>query len=207
MTATDQELFAQATGGDVDAVGDLLRRHGPAARRNISGRIPRQWQSVVSEDDVMQQTYADAFRSIGRFEPTADGSFAGWLTSLARCNLRDATKMLEAEKRGGGRRRVEAPCTDESYVALYDLLAASGTTPSRHAAREEARAALKEAIQQLPDAYRTLVQLYDLEGQSIESVAQALNRSPGAVYMLRARAHSRLGEILGGPSDFLSGSS
>jgi DNA-directed RNA polymerase specialized sigma24 family protein len=48
--------------------------------------------------------------------------------------------------------------------------------------------------------------MWDLEGHSVEEVAASLGRSPGAVYMLRARAHRQLAEIMGAPSRFLSGS-
>ncbi len=48
--------------------------------------------------------------------------------------------------------------------------------------------------------------MYDLEGRSVEDVAGALGRTPGAAYMLRARAHRWLREILGRSSDFFGNS-
>src|SRR5438874_4374691 len=103
MPEVQDELLAKATAGDAGALADLLTRDGAAARRALHDAIPIKWQSVLSMDDVMQQTYAEAVVSIGRFENRGDGSFAGWLTQLARCTLIDALRMLEADKRGGGR--------------------------------------------------------------------------------------------------------
>ncbi len=79
-----------------------------------------------------------------------------------------------------------------------------GTTPSRHAARGEAHTALERAIAQLPEAYERVVRMYDLECRPAEEVAEALQRSVGAVFMLRARAHERLHEVMGDTSKYFT---
>jgi RNA polymerase sigma-70 factor (subfamily 1) len=204
MTTAEERILDRAQAGDTDALVGLLEKHGRAVRQAIAGRIPRRWRSMLSEDDVMQQTYVDAMLGIGRFVYQGEGSFRAWLASLAKCNLLDAVKALEAEKRGGGRRRVTEGLGDESYVALYEYLGAISATPSRDAAGHEARDALGRALEQLPASYRRVVEMYDLQGREIEDVAAALNRSKGAVYMLRARAHRQLAEIMGTVSRYLT---
>ena len=204
MSVSDDELVKQAVEGDRAALTELLGRHAPTVRQNVAKQIPRRRRSLLSEDDVMQQTYADAFRGIGQFVAIEDGSFAGWLSSLAQCNLQDAIRMLEAEKRGGDRRRLDVVRSDDSFVSLCELLSSSGSTPSGHFARVEARSALEQAIERLPQTYRQVVQMYDLEDRTIQDVSAALNRSPGAVYMLRSRAHDRLRELLGKASKFFT---
>jgi RNA polymerase sigma factor (sigma-70 family) len=79
-----------------------------------------------------------------------------------------------------------------------------GVSPSRMAAGEEIRARIDAAISRLPESYACVVRLYDLENQPIEQVAARLTRSQNAVYMLRARAHDRLRELLGPESDFFT---
>ncbi len=207
MDPSDEALLASARAGDREAMATLLQRHGAAARRAVNGRIPQRWRSVLSEDDLMQQTYADATMGLGQFEPRGEGSFPAWLSSLARCNLLDAIKMLETAKRGGDRRRVESPRSDESFVALYELLGATSRTPSRAAAATEARGVLGTALDQLPEASRQVIELYDLAGQPIESVAAELGRSEGAVYMLRARALQHLARAMGTASKFFTNAS
>ena len=91
-------------------------------------------------------------------------------------------------------------------IALHELLSGSVTTPSRHAARNEAKAAMEKAIEILPEVYRKVVTWYDLEGRSSQEVAAALSRSRGAVAMLRARALAKLRDILKSRSDYLSSS-
>ncbi len=199
-------LIAQAVDGSPDALSSLLEEFGPLVRREIGPRIPAQWRSVLSEDDVMQQTYADAFRSIGQFVPLGDGSFRAWLASLATFNLRDALRMLTAEKRGGDRKRVGNNPSSDSYDDLLDILSDSGTSPSGRVARNEGASALEDAISSLPEIYQAVVRLFDLECRPIGVVADNIQRSPGAVYMLRARAHDKLRRVLGETGKFFTDS-
>ncbi len=59
-------------------------------------------------------------------------------------------------------------------------------------------------LAKLPPDYATVIRLYDLQGKPIAEVAADLGRSEGAVYMLRARTHDRLRELLPGESKFFS---
>lgn len=119
---------------------------------------------------------------------------------------RDALRSLEAHKRGGSRKRAGEGHSGDSLLALVELLSASGSTPSGHAAANETRAVLEQSIADLPEAYRRVVQLYDLDGEPVERVAEAMNRSPGAVFMLRARAHHQLRELMGATTEYFSDS-
>jgi DNA-directed RNA polymerase specialized sigma24 family protein len=114
--------------------------------------------------------------------------------------------MLEAEKRGGKRQRVQARSADESFVALYELLGAVTNTPSREAATMEAQSAIQRVLELLPEDYKRVVRMYDLEGRPTQEVSDALKRRPGAVFMLRARAHRSMRRLLGNASKFFSGS-
>jgi RNA polymerase sigma-70 factor, ECF subfamily len=198
MASSGDDLLPPASSGDTRALRKLLEEHAPAVRKWLAGKIPHRWQSVLSVDDVMQQTYTDAFLDIKGFVLVGGDSFGAWLMKLAQCNLVDALRMLEAEKRGEGRRPITPPNSDDSCMSLYESLMATSSTPSRQAARDEALAALNAALEQLPDDYRHVVQMYDLEGRPVEEVARVLQRSPGAVFMIRKRAHCRLRRIIGG---------
>lgn len=196
MANEDREVLQRAVVGDADALTELLKKYASKVRASLSGQIPTKWQSVLSEDDVMQQTYADAFHSIGVFDPDEDGTFSGWLCRIAQCNLADAIRMLKASKRGGQARRVLIDDPATSAEVLVSTLTATSTSPSGRAAAIEAEVQLKAALTALPDTHRTVVQMYDLEGVDISTIAGALDRSEGAVYMLRARAHEGLRALL-----------
>lgn len=192
---SESELVTKAIGGDAGALTALLERHGPTVRGRLAADLPRKWQSVLSVDDVLQQAYTDAFLAIGRFVPQGDGAFLAWLTRLSRNALLDALDMLQAAKRGGGRGKLE-PDTSRSLTGLLDAVKAISATPSRAVAAQEALTALRQCIDRLPDSYRMVIELYDLQQRPVEEVAASLNRSVGAAYMLRARAHRMLADAL-----------
>lgn len=203
MSMSDQILIDQAVSGDREALTRLIERHGPVLRDRFRREIPQRWEAMLSLDDLMQETYTDAFLDITSFVPRGPGSFEGWLSSIARHNLLNAIEMLGAEKRGGSRRPIQGN-PEESFVQLYEIVGRTTTTPSRAVARQEARLALQSAIGKLPEDYRRVVQLYDIEGRPAEEVSNALSRSVGAVFMLRARAHRALGKMLGAADKYMS---
>ncbi|MCI0675089.1 MAG: sigma-70 family RNA polymerase sigma factor [Phycisphaerales bacterium] len=196
MATSDDQLLKNAIAGDGEALVDLLARHGPYVRRSLHGSIAERWQSMISLDDVMQEAYTDVFISIGGFVPRGEESFSAWLMALAKRNLIDAVRALEAEKRGGDCRRLAPRNRDDSFTALYERVCVTSSTPSRRAAGAEAQASLKQAVEGLPPVYRRVVEMYDLSEMPIQEVAAELRRSVGAVFMLRARAHRSLAECL-----------
>jgi len=197
---SELDLVTRAVNGDAGALSTLLERHGPTVRGRLAGDLPRKWRSVLSVDDVLQQAYTDAFLAIGRFVPQGEGSFLAWLTRLARNSLLDALDMLQAAKRGGGRGRLE-PDSARSLTGLLDAVKAVSATPSRAVAAQESLEALRRCIDRLPEGHRMVIELYDLQQRPIEEVAASLKRSVGAAYMLRARAHRMLAEVLIDSSD------
>lgn len=197
------KLLEQAKGGDQEALVALLKQHGPFARQSLVGKIPHRYRPVLTEDDVMQQTYADAAANIEEFYSANEAAFSSWLKTIAKCNLLDALKMLDSEKHGGTWERVE-PTSDESFITLWENLSAASQTPSQHVSAAKAKTALQQAIAQLPEDYARVIQMYDIERRSIEEVCEALGRRPGAIYMLRARALERLHKIMGRTSKYFS---
>jgi len=184
--------------GDRTALMSLLQHFGPMVRDRFSSQIPKQWQSALDLDDLMQETYTDAFLCIGEFSPQGEGSFLNWLSTIARHNLLNALRNLKAEKRGGTRARVRIGSREDSCTSLCELLGVASSTPGRTLSRNEVHQNLLTSIERLPDKYRIAVQMMDLDGFSAHEVAEAIQRSPGAVYMLRARAHDTLKKMMGG---------
>ncbi len=188
--ADEGALLERAVAGDADALSALLQSHGPAIEPDL--RISPSWRTVLDPADVMQVTYLEAFLRIGSFEPGRGTSFRRWLRRIAEHNLLDAIRGLERQKRPHPHNQVRALSYEDSLTGLYQLLGATSATPSREAATREALEQLEAAVRELPERYAQVVRLYDLENRSIEDVAAQLGRSPGAVHMLRARAHERL---------------
>ncbi|MCH7872208.1 MAG: sigma-70 family RNA polymerase sigma factor [Planctomycetes bacterium] len=198
---TDRQSITDAVRGDPDALSELLQTHAPRLRRAL--QADNAWLSYLELEDVLQVTFLEAFLHIRRFDAERADSFAGWLLRIATNNLRDLQRELAAAKRPPPEKRV-ALDFGRSCVALIETLSGAAPTPSHAAAAAEAQDLLAEALQKLPEDYRTVVQQYDLDGCSVAEVAKKLGRSEGAVYMLRARAHDRLRAMLGTESRFFS---
>ncbi len=201
-----RDAIRLAREGDLEALAALLERCGPRVRARLSGRLPARHRAVLDEEDVLQVTYLEACLRIGSFGGDSEAAFGAWLAAIAEHNLQDALRELGRAKRPDSRGRVQAAHrTDGDPAAdLFEELCATTTSPSRAAARAEARGLLETALARLPRDYAEVVRLYDLEGRAIEETAGRLGRSHGAVHMLRQRAHDRLREALGDPARFHS---
>ncbi|MFN0132844.1 MAG: RNA polymerase sigma factor [Phycisphaerales bacterium] len=197
-------LLTKARGGDRKALVALLEALGPRVRARVEHKIPATLRSSVDADDVMQVTYLEAVTRIDKFTSGGASGFLAWLTRLAENNLTDAIRWLESAKRPSPSRRLGPRGGDDSASDFLGMLGVQTATPSRDAARGEAARWLDRALATLPSDYEKVVRLYDLEGKRPQEVAEALGRSQGAVWMLRARAHDRLKEALGPAGRFFS---
>ena len=202
MSESDENLLRRVAQGDGQCLKELLLRHSPPIRRWLGSKIPRRWRPVLTVDDVMQQTYTDVFLNIKGYVSHPDGRFGAWLRTIAEHNLIEAARRLDADKRGKGRVPISIESARDSLFRLYRRALRTQSTPSRKLAREEAQVAVQAAIRRLPEAYCLALTLYDLDGKPIAEVAQILNRSPGAVHMIRNRAIRRLGEMLGSSASY-----
>jgi len=186
----------QAVAGDESALIRLLEEAGPELHADLETRIGARFRGLVEADDVFQVTCLEAFLRIRSFVPAGEGSFRAWLRRIAENNLRDAIKELERDKRPPPGKRVVPSGDDESYVAFVERLAATTTTPSRVCARDELRDGVNAALRELPTDYERVLRLYELDGLSAPEVAEAMDRSPGAIRMMLTRARERLAEVL-----------
>ncbi len=195
---SESELVAKAVAGDRVAIQQLLMTHTAAITRFAASRLPVSARDVIDPEDIVQQTFAEAFRCVSRFRQQEGASFLSWLTGIAENKIMDTVKGLQREKRGGNRQRVRHITTESRSVAdLVELLSAGSHTPSRSVAGHEAVGAIQNAIEELPEEYRRAVQLRLLECKSLEETAQLMNRGPRAVQGLIDRAKKKMRAALG----------
>lgn len=207
MAATVDRLVAQARRGDRVALGRLLLLHDQRLRDRISRRIAADVRGVLSADDVLQDTYAEVYRHIRRFEPSGPRSFFAWLATIADRKLLDSVKGQRAAKRSppAGAKRVTLD-RSTSLLGLVRLVDKKSKTPSRVISRQEAIQALQVALASLPEPCRQVVWMRHIEGKAAREIAVVLGRSEGAVNQLCHRGLQRLRELMGSRSDFLSDS-
>ncbi|MCG3122078.1 MAG: hypothetical protein GIKADHBN_00455 [Phycisphaerales bacterium] len=204
ITPEHEELLVKALKGDRPSLIALLEQLGPVVRLKIEHKITPPWNAMLDADDVMQVTYMEVVTRLATFKSGGANGFLAWVTRMAENNLIDAVRALESSRRPGPSKRVSPASPDDSSDVFLQFIAGTSATPSRVVAKDEAGRILEHALKQLPPDYEKVVRLYDLEGKSITEVAAALGRSEGATWMLRARAHDRLREGLGGEGRFFS---
>ena len=197
QSQTRSALLQRAMAGDQPALAALLTDAEDALRRRMTGRIPFGARGVLDCDDLLQEVYTEAFRSISRFESHAPDSFERWLATIALRCLRREIRHLRAAKRGGEWARIRHVANaGDSTVTLLRLIEASDSSPSRKAVGSEEREALHAALEALPTTYAAAVRLVYIEGCTVAQAAQQLKLSEGTVRSLCYRAKIALREAL-----------
>jgi len=204
IPAEERELVAAAVAGDRVALERLLLAHYDHLAGRIASRLPARLQATHAVEDILQVTFSEAFRDIGRFEQRDDASFGNWLACIAEHRLLDAIKQHDGAKRGGDLNRVGDAARDESRIlSLWDWIAADDTSPSSVVARCEALCALNVALATLPHDQREAIRLRLLEGKSLDETAIALGRTPDAIRGLVHRGKQQLQAAMGRASQWL----
>lgn len=194
------ELVALVRAGHPLALDRLLLRMHPRLAARVERRLPPDVRSVCAPEDILQDTYGDAFRNVDQFT-VRDGqdpgeAFFRWLAAISDHRVVDAVRALRAAKRGGaGHAGPNAPARS-SLAPIFELLAIDSHTPSRDARAHELEDALRGAIAGLYPAYREALELRYLKGLSPAEVAARLGRTEAAVHKLCGRALGALREVL-----------
>ncbi len=200
----EHELLLEAVAGDRASLEQLLLMYYTPLSRRITAKLPSMGHGVVAADDVLQQTFMQVFRDIGKFRPRTDKSFQCWLNRIADHRAIDAVRSARRKKRGGDMNRLPPHTNAGSIEDLIKILSDDGRSPSQSAAGHEAVLAIQIAIDKLTGDQRRAIQLHCLEGKSLEEVAEELQCTKDAVRGLVDRAKRQLREALGHSSQWLS---
>jgi RNA polymerase sigma-70 factor (ECF subfamily) len=178
MRLTDSEIVQRVRHGEHALFEILMRRHNQ--------RVYRAARAVVKDEaeveDVMQQAYINAFTHLHQFEDRSE--FSTWLTRIA---------LNEAFARRQKMQRLESFSVPGGDGASIEEVTSTQPDPERQAYAEELRRVLEEAIDELPESYRTVFMLRDVEGLSTSETGAGLGIGDEAVKtrLHRARAMIR----------------
>ena len=192
--AIEREQIEQAVAGDKAALEALLLDVMPQLRATLA--VGDGWNRAFDVEDILQVTSLEAFLRIGSLEQRTSGGFVTWLRRIAENNLRDAVRGLEAAKRPQASDRRTQGVSGESSRTLLAAVAGEQATAGGRVALDEELARMEAAIATLPRSYREVLRAVELAERPVAEVASSMDRSEGAVHMLRSRARARLREIL-----------
>ncbi len=173
----DEEVVARVLAGETALFEILMRRYNQ--------RVYRVSRAILRDDgeaeDVMQDAYVRAYEHLGQFAGRA--AFSTWLTRIA------IHEALARKRRRGRMEELDAlPANGDSM----SILKSSAPTPEAGTAQAEARQLLEEAIEHLPENYRTVVVLREVEEMSVAETAQSLGVTDAVVKTRLHRAHAML---------------
>jgi RNA polymerase sigma-70 factor (ECF subfamily) len=164
------------------------------ARSQLAGRLG----GKLDASDVAQQALLEAWRALPQFRGSTEAELVGWLRAILAGVLGDAFRRYHGTQARDVAREVSLEAElDASSRRLGQLLAEESPSPSNEAVRHEQTVLLADALSRLPEDYREVIVLRNLEGLSHHEVAARMGRAVGAVRMLWLRALSRLRFELG----------
>jgi RNA polymerase sigma-70 factor (ECF subfamily) len=199
MSSSAGPLLEALRQGDPSQQAEALLRYQSWLRLLARLQLGRRFQGKFDASDVVQLTMMEACRALPNFRGTTEAELTAWLRQILARVLAHEMRRYEGTRRRDLDREVSLEeALAQSSLRLKDMLAAPGSSPSQRASQREQEVLLAEVLARLPDDYREVIVLRNLEGLSHEEVAQQMQRSVGAVRMLWVRALARLREELGG---------
>lgn len=177
---TTNELVRAAAGGDQDAFAQLVRQYEDQVYRLALRMCP----DPEDARDVAQEAFLGAWRGLPSFRQEA--GFATWLYRLT------ANAAIDHMRRT--RRQRGNVSLDDEELRLD--VAEGGPGPQQAAEARELREAVGDGLRRLPDGYRAVLVLRELQGLSYQEIAETLSMDLGTVKSRISRARGALRKIL-----------
>jgi RNA polymerase sigma-70 factor (ECF subfamily) len=191
----ENELVERINRGDREAMAEYLqfRRHDLLAV--ILNKMGMPLRSRVEADDIYQEVAAGAVQKMEELDFSSNSPF-GWLCEMAQRRIIDAERRFSAQKRARHREVGIHGSAEQSQVGIANLLVASITSPSRAFSRHQKEFRLLQAMEQMPDEQRTVLQLRYGEGRPTKEIAEQIGKSDGATRVLLTRALKKLKQLV-----------
>jgi RNA polymerase sigma-70 factor (ECF subfamily) len=162
----DRELIARIARGDRDSFRRLFGRYAPSAM-GLARRVVR--QAHLAEETV-QEAFLSVWKNPGGYDPSR-GTVRAWLMSVVHHRAVDAVRREEAQRRRA-----------EEIVSLVDV---APEDPAAQVVEElglpQERAAVREALEDLPPEQREVIELMYFSGMSQTQIAERLGLPLGTV--------------------------
>jgi RNA polymerase sigma-70 factor (ECF subfamily) len=187
LSSDETDLLARLRAGDDGAYEELVRAYSPrllAVARRIVG-------NDEEARDVIQDAFLNAFRSLRSFH--GDARLSTWLHRIV---VNSALMKLRTRRRK----------PEESIEPLLPAFLADGHYAEKFSSwgeradealsRTETQELVRSRIDQLPESFRTVLVLRDIEGLDTEETARVLDTTPNAVKIRLHRARAALRTLL-----------
>jgi RNA polymerase sigma-70 factor (ECF subfamily) len=178
-------LISQARAGSDGALGTLLETYRSYVLLLSRLQLGPQLRGKLDPSDLVQETFLHAQRGFGEFRGTAEPELLVWLRQiLARALASQARHYVGAAKRNV----LLEQSVDQSAQQIGRGLIGLDSSPSQRASRREQAVLVADALERLPEDYRDVIVLRNLEELPFAEVATRMGRSLDSVKKLWPRA-------------------
>ncbi|HYK88946.1 MAG TPA: RNA polymerase sigma factor [Acidobacteriota bacterium] len=179
---SDDEVVTRILGGEAELYEIIMRRHNQRIYRAVRAILG----SDTDVEQVMQDAYVSAYFHLGQFERRS--AFSTWLTKIA------VHEALACKKRKGRFVNLESVAeTDEGHWSMF---AANERNPEQQVIARDLKAVLEESIEKLPEIYRSVLVLREIEDLDTAETAECLGITEETVKTRLHRARSLLRDEL-----------
>jgi RNA polymerase sigma-70 factor (ECF subfamily) len=182
LEPTDVELVRAYRNGDIHAFEELHRRYVASIYRLVRRKLG----DALLAEDIAQETFMKALRMMDRVDESFN--FGGWVHTVARNLCFDELRRRQRDLRVEGSEEIE----EDSLTNIPST--ARSFDPVDVSESNELRRQVWEVAQKLPEKYRLVLTLRELQDLSYRQIARTLNMSESAVETLLYRARLRFKE-------------
>ena len=197
---TDEEVVRRVRAGEPALFEILVRRHNQRLFRVARAIL----KDEAEAEDVMQQAYVNAYTHLHQFEERSQ--FSTWLVRIA---LNEAFARRRKQQALASLTDVESDFSRDRAASMEEPQSTQ-PDPERQAYAQELQRVLEQAVDMLPDTYRTVFMLRDIEGLSTSETGEGLGLGEEAVKtrlhraraMIRQSIRGRIGDAAAGAFQF-----
>jgi RNA polymerase sigma-70 factor (ECF subfamily) len=190
IRTAEESFVAELKSGSEPAFALLIAQYS----RQVYSLIARSLRDPADAADVTQDVFIKVFRNISGFDGRS--SLRTWIYQIA---LREASN----QRRWWSRHKQQETAIDAvvenqqgETFCLADALAADEASPYDCAAQAEMKQRIEDALRKLPEVFRTVVVLREIEGFGYEEIAEILEVNVGTVKSRLTRGRQALRKIL-----------
>ncbi len=181
-------MVAELKAGSEEAFAWLIGQY----HQPVYSLIARSLQDPSDAADITQEVFLKVFRGMGSFH--GEASLRTWIYRIALREASNQRRWWSRHKRQETTIEAETDAQEDGEaLCLKDTLFTSDASPYDQAAQAEARRRVEAALHQVPEPFRAVVILREIEGFGYEEIAEILDTQLGTVKsrLMRGRAALR----------------
>ncbi len=202
ISAEELALVHALQAGNDDAFRQLITQYSTP----LYSLLLRSLADPADAADVTQDVFIKVFRSIGGFH--GDSSLRTWIYRIAMHEASNSRRWWVRHKKAEVTIDNDV-CDDEEGLSfsLAETLADHRDSPFESARQAQLRATVEAALRGVPESFRTVVILREIEGMAYDEIAEILGIHMGTVKSRLMRGRAALRKLLGAqlPEFVLSG--